>query len=158
MAACGVALALAVVAWLVQGAARGVEGISPDRRGGQIRRPLPRAEATAPERATPGGRNVFEFQDAPTASGAAIAPRPRAVASPPMVPPALALPEPAQVLLVGIVVRGGQRKAALRLLGELAVLAPGESAEGYTVMSIDEEEGVRLRGPEGEITLPAPRG
>jgi hypothetical protein len=67
------------------------------------------------------------------------------------------LPE-APVRLVGVVLRGGKRKAALAIRGELAVIGPGESADGYTVVAIDEEEGVRLVGPEGEITLAPPGG
>jgi hypothetical protein len=57
-------------------------------------------------------------------------------------------PSPA-VRLVGLLRRKGELKAALAILGETVVLAPGESAAGYTVVSIDEEEGVRVQGPDG---------
>jgi hypothetical protein len=47
-------------------------------------------------------------------------------------------------------------QAALTILGETVVLATGESSDGYTVLSIDEEEGVRLRGPDGVTLVLAP--
>jgi hypothetical protein len=43
--------------------------------------------------------------------------------------------------------------AALSIAGEVLVLAPGETAEGYTLLAIDEETGVRLGSPDGELAL-----
>ena len=34
-------------------------------------------------------------------------------------------------------------------MGETVVLASGESAGGYTVLAIDDDEGVRVRTPDG---------
>jgi hypothetical protein len=58
------------------------------------------------------------------------------------------------VRLVGLLRRGGRLRAALAIVGETVVLAPGESSGGYSVVSIDEDEGVTLRGPDGStVTL-----
>jgi hypothetical protein len=56
--------------------------------------------------------------------------------------------------LVGLVRKGGALKAAVSMWGETVVLGVGDEARGYQVLSIDEEGGVRLRGPDGsELTL-----
>jgi hypothetical protein len=53
--------------------------------------------------------------------------------------------------------RKGELKAALAILGDTVVLGRGESAAGYTVLSIDEEEGVRVQAPDGStLQLAAP--
>jgi hypothetical protein len=58
--------------------------------------------------------------------------------------------------LVGIQRQGGVLKAAVALGGDVAVLREGESVDGYTVVAIDEEEGVRLRDAAGTaVTLSA---
>ena len=66
-----------------------------------------------------------------------------------------ALPAPA-VRLVGLLRRGRQVKAALAITGETYVLAAGESVAGYTVMGIDEDEGVRVKMPDGSTIVLAP--
>jgi hypothetical protein len=56
--------------------------------------------------------------------------------------------------LIGLVRKGGALKAALSLWGETVVLGEGEESRGYRVLSVDEESGVRLRGPDGsELSL-----
>jgi hypothetical protein len=45
--------------------------------------------------------------------------------------------------------RGAGLRAALSILGNVVILGEGEEAEGYRVLSIDEEAGVRLRKPDG---------
>jgi hypothetical protein len=59
---------------------------------------------------------------------------------------------------VGLLRRGAQLKAALAITGETYVLASGESAGGYTVVGIDEDEGVRVRTPDGTtiVLIPTP--
>jgi hypothetical protein len=53
-----------------------------------------------------------------------------------------------------LVRRAGAVKAALSLWGETVVLGVGEESGGYRVLAIDEESGVRLRGPAGaELSL-----
>ena len=96
-------------------------------------------------------RNVFEYSDgappAPPAAGAGVA----RITPPPAQAPA-PVPSPL-VRLVGLLRRAGQTRAALAIAGETVVLAAGESAAGYTVVSIDEEEGVRLRAPDGGLIV-----
>lgn len=65
-------------------------------------------------------------------------------------PPASASP----LRLIGLVRKGGTLKAALSLWGETVVLGEGEESRGYRVLSVDEEGGVRLKGPDGsELSL-----
>lgn len=99
-------------------------------------------------------RNVFEYADAavraagPPARLAPLAPAATATIAPPPPPPA--------VRLVGLLRRGAQLKAALAITGETYVLASGESAAGYTVVGIDEDEGVRVKMPDGSTIVLAP--
>jgi hypothetical protein len=59
---------------------------------------------------------------------------------------------------VGIVRQTGALRAALSVEGELVVVRVGERAGPYTVLSIDEENGVELREASGAtVTLPAPQ-
>ncbi len=106
--------------------------------------PLPPASSEAPL------RNVFVYEDEP-------APPPLLSPVATSLPPAL-LPSPQPtVRLVGIVKRGDRPCAALWIAGEVVVLAVGEEAEGYRLLDLSEDEGVRLRAPSGEeITLPPP--
>ena len=98
---------------------------------------------------SPSPRNVFEYVSA--ASRPAAPPPSMAVA--PVASAAMASsPAPPPVRLVGLLRRAGQVKAALALMGETVVLASGESAGGYTVVAIDDDEGVRVRTPDG-ITI-----
>jgi len=103
---------------------------------------------------SPPLRNVFEYVSAaarpaaPARSVAAVAPVAAAApASPPGPPP---------LRLVGLLRRGNQVKAALAIMGETVVLASGESAGGYTVLAIDDDEGVRVRTPDGGTTVLLP--
>jgi hypothetical protein len=62
------------------------------------------------------------------------------------------------VRLVGFLRGNEGLKAALSILGEVVVCAAGEQVSGYTVVSVDEEEGVRVRAPDGaEISLTSGR-
>src|SRR5437870_1772952 len=96
-------------------------------------------------------RNVFEY-----AGGAPSIVR-AAVATPPPPPSSAPLPSPSPLVrLVGLLRRGARLRAALVVMGETVVLAPGESSGGYSVVSIDEDDGVTLRGPDGStVTLPS---
>jgi hypothetical protein len=96
-------------------------------------------------------RNVFEY-------GPSAGRSPARTVAPPAIPapdtggatPAETTPRaPEPVRLVGLVNRGGKLAAALSILGEVMVLGPGEEAEGYRVLSVDSDQGVRLRGPDG---------
>jgi len=57
------------------------------------------------------------------------------------------------VRLIGLVRAEGGLRAALSVMGEVVVSAPGDEVSGYTVVSVD-EEGVRVRAPDGtEMSL-----
>jgi hypothetical protein len=129
--------------------------------------PAPRPRAAAPRPslprpvATPWGpsRNLFQYADGPAVATASPAPGPPAAPRSRTLIPA---PSPAAtasaVRVAGLVRRGGQLKAALVIQGEMTLAGKGERAGGYTVLEVDEESGVRLRGPDGEETvLPPPR-
>ena len=76
-----------------------------------------------------------------------------AAASP--APPAVTAP--AAVRVAGLIRRGGELKAALVVDGEMTLAGKGGRAGGYTVLAVDDEAGVRLRGPDGtETVLPPP--
>jgi hypothetical protein len=100
-------------------------------------------------------RNVFEYAMPTDQPVRQVTPAPQATPEPPTPREAVsAVPEP--VRLVGLVNRGGRLRAALFILGEVVVLAPGEEAEGYRVLSVDPDRGVRLRGPDGTERALAP--
>jgi hypothetical protein len=101
----------------------------------------------------PSDRNVFEF--APRVVRDA-APRPSAPVV--MEPPEMPVPSlPPPVRFVGFVRRGGTLRAALQVHGEPAVVGMGEAAGGYAVVGID-EDGVRLRAPDGSVLTLAAGG
>jgi hypothetical protein len=100
-------------------------------------------------------RNVFEYAHRADQPEARVRVTPEAAPAPP-IPPEPASRAPAPVRLVGLVNRGGKLRAALSILGEVVVLGPGEEAEGYRVLSVDPEQGVRLRGPDGAERSLAP--
>jgi hypothetical protein len=132
---------------------RSVGGAGPSDRPAEPPRVAPPVTVLAEPLAspTPPLRNVFEYYSEPALAPAApIAPLTRA----PVAPEPAAAPEPPPaVRLIGLLHRGGQVKAALAILGTTVVLATGEAAAGYTVISIDEEDGVRLRGPDGSVVF-----
>jgi hypothetical protein len=144
----GLVLLLAVSAILTTDAGRGAAPpaaiVSPPAV-------LPSAPSKPP--AMPG-RNVFEYADDETPVPQTFEPvRPPSEGqrSPDISPvsPMVA------VRLIGFVRRASGLKAALALRGDVFVLAVGERAEGYVLLSADEDAGVRLEGPSGEVlTLP----
>jgi hypothetical protein len=98
-------------------------------------------------------RNVFEYAEDRRAPAAPPVPVP-----PVYVAPAEPAPSPSPAVRVaGLVRRGAELKAALVVEGELTVAGKGDRAGRYTVLEVDDEAGVRLRGPAGEeVVLPAP--
>ncbi len=83
---------------------------------------------------------------------------PRRATPPRVAAPIAPLSAPAPALrLVGYVRVEGRLRAALAIAGEIVVAGLGDSPAGYTVIHLDEEAGVTLRGPDGvESTLTAP--
>jgi hypothetical protein len=147
-------LAVAAAALLMRGAGRGAAWApnrpsAPSRvaaRPAIVSRPLP-------ARRTPI-RNIFEYADDRRGPAAALPAPPREAYVAPEAP--LPSPSPA-VRVAGLVRRGAELKAALVVEGEVTVAGKGERAGGYTVLNVDDETGVRLRGPAGEeMLLPPP--
>jgi hypothetical protein len=94
-------------------------------------------------------RDLFRYADEATVAR----PAPAAVVARPPAPTASAEPP---VRLVGIVRQSGGLRAALAIRGAVVLLRPGEAAEGFTLVALDETE-ARLRGPDGhEETIPLP--
>jgi hypothetical protein len=60
------------------------------------------------------------------------------------------------VRLSGFVRQGGQLKAVLSVYGTTVLAGAGEAAEGYRVIAVDEDAGVRVRAPSGEELLLRP--
>jgi hypothetical protein len=105
----------------------------------------PAAEASAPL------RNVFEYGEGTVR---AAAPPRAAIAAPPVPTIIQPVPSPSPLVrLVGLLRRGGRTRAALAIAGETIDPAAGESASGYTVVSIDDDEGVRVGTPDGSTLV-----
>jgi hypothetical protein len=78
-------------------------------------------------------------------------PQPRDLRS--QVAPATSTPDP--VRFIGVVARGGGLAAALVIEGDVVLLSPGESTMGYTLLTLDRDEGATLRTPTGgELRAP----
>ncbi len=115
--------------------------VAPETGG---RRAVPSPATTLPPEPVPidSVRDPFRYGDLPAPPAPA---RPARVAAP--APAPTPTPEPAY-RLVGVVRRDGRLRAALSIGGEIVLLAPGETAGGVTVLAV-QEDGVRLRGPDG---------
>lgn len=88
-------------------------------------------------------RDPFRYADDPRPRAApAVGPSPST-----LTPFPTRSPEPA-LRLVGLVRRPDGLRAAVAIAGEVVVLKRGESAGGWTLVALD-EEGARLRGPDG---------
>ena len=101
----------------------------------------------------PPERDIFRYGEAPTA-----APRPtearRVPARPTPVADLILPPPPLPLRLVGLVRRTEGLRAAVATSSGVVLVAPGDAVSGYTVLGVDEERGLRLRGPDGaEILL-----
>ena len=113
---------------------------APSRAG--VRAPRP-TDAAATTRLR---RNPFEY-------GERAAPPSIAVRTPVPVAtmrPADPPPTPPPVKLVGIVHGASGLRAALTMDGEVVLGSRGEKVRGYTIVTIDEDRGVVLSGPDGE--------
>jgi len=148
-----VALAIAVAllaVWLARSAT-----VTPLAGGSAVRpgrsQPPPAAAEPPPPPLT---RDPFRYADEPAARVEAVASArrsPEPVATP-------ATPAPERIRLSGFVRRGSELRAVLWIAGTTLVAATGETAEGYRVISIDEDAGVRVRAPSGEELLLRPAG
>jgi Tfp pilus assembly protein PilP len=138
-------VALAVVLWMV----RDVRLADPPRRDAE----QPSLSASAPPApaayAPPLSRDPFRFAD----EASVALPEPALVDRQPATAASSFAPPPAR--LSGFVRRAGRVLAVLSVPGGALVLGVGEEIDGYRVLSIDEEIGVRVRTPDGrELELP----
>ena len=137
------ASAFLAVAW-ARGGGGAVSPTLPGREGG----PSPQRPAPSEDRSPPvdPGRNLFEYglQDRPPKAPPIRDPREPHPATGAVAPAAPA------VVLIGIVHRGRDVLAAVSILGEVVVLAPGDASSGYTLLTVDEDTGARFRGPSGD--------
>lgn len=109
--------------------------------------PRVRPSPAAPPAAPPLVRDPFRFATeapAPAATTAAATERHAVVPVPD------ATPTPWPIRLSGYVRRGGTLKAAIVFSGSMVIAGPGDQIEGYTVLSVDEDAGVRVRATNGE--------
>jgi hypothetical protein len=149
LVALAIAMALLAV-WLARPSAVAppIEGRAPRP---ERRQPTPAAEAPAP----PLTRDPFRYADAPVARVEFALPIARRTPEPAATPVA---PPPERIRLSGFVRRGGELKVVLWIAGTTLVAAAGETADGYRVISIDEDAGVRVRAPSGDELLLRPSG
>lgn len=83
--------------------------------------------------------------------------RPRVIPSSPVVRSPAPEPAPARARLVGLVRSAGGLRAVLVVDGEIVLASAGDAVGGFRVLTLDEVEGVRVRGPEGlEAVLALP--
>lgn len=129
---------------------RGAGSVAPAEVAPARARAAAAAPSEPPRALAPGAplRNVFEYGESPDARPAPPPAPTRAAGS--QAAPAATAPDP--VRFIGVVARGGGPKAALVIGGEVVLLSPGESAMGYTLLTVDRDEGATLRTPtDGEM-------
>jgi len=146
--AAGLAIAAALSVWVWRSA-----GVGAPRAATPASAPARSSAPPSPGAAEPVrlSRDPFRYADAPLVVREA-APAPPRPAPTPIAP--IRNPD-AAVRLSGFARQSGVLKAVLNLLGSVVVVGAGETVEGYRVLSVDEERGVRLLQPDGtEITLP----
>ena len=101
----------------------------------------------------PPARDIFRYAETPVAAARPLATRP---ASASLASPAPATPPPLPVRLVGLVRRAEGLRAAVATSSGVVLVGPGDVVSGYTVLAVDEERGLRLRGPDGVETEQTP--
>jgi hypothetical protein len=94
----------------------------------------------------PPARDIFRYAEPPAP---AFEPGPGGAEVRDRAPDAPPAPPPFPLRLVGLVWRAGRLHAAVATVTGVVVVAPGDVVEGYTVLAIDEDAGLRLRAPDG---------
>ena len=107
--------------------------------------PLP-----APPADPVASRDIFQYADEPGPEAHAMSSERETGVLEPEAPPA-----PDGPRLVGVLRRGGRLVAALAVDGDVVLVAPGQSAAGAIVLSVDEES-VRVRLADGSERTLAP--
>ncbi len=142
LALVAVSLLAAATAWW---AARPAGPVGPEPRA--TRPPERRAAHPSPANEPRPARDPFAFADAArVVEKEAVEPleHPAPLLLPPPPPP------PPPLRLAGLVERGGRLQAVLARDGEVALVAVGEAAFGFTVVELDPVAGVLLRDASGE--------
>ena len=102
----------------------------------------------------PPARDIFRYADtAAPVLRPATRPTPRNPAPSSLAP----LPPPLPLRLVGLVRRAEGLRAAVATATGVVLLGPGDGVSGYVVLGVDEEHGLRLRGPDGVEHVLEPR-
>ena len=103
----------------------------------------------------PPARDIFRYAEAPAPASRPPAVRPATAGL--AARATLAPPPPLPLRLVGLVRRAEGLRAAVATSAGVVLVGPGDGVSGYTVVSVDEERGLRLRGPDGEEHVLEPR-
>ena len=103
----------------------------------------------------PPARDIFRYAETPVAAPHALATRSALARL--AAPATLATPPALPLRLVGLVRRAEGLRAAVATSAGVVLVGPGDSVSGYTVLGVDEELGLRLRGPDGIEHLLEPR-
>jgi hypothetical protein len=104
----------------------------------------------------PPARDIFRYAEPPPRPRTApTAARPRTVLATPEPEPT---PTPPLVRLVGLVRRADGLRAAVATAAGVAVVGPGDEVEGFEVVSVDEDRGLRLRAADGREIVLQPGG
>lgn len=154
--ALGVGLAL-VFAVLTRGAGTAPEAAPPR---------APRVPVTTPRASSPvvldgdplpppPARDIFRYAEPAATEGRSLASRAAPVK---VAPPAeVETPPPFPLRLVGLVHRSEGWRAAVATSTGVVLVGAGDAVSGFTVLGVDEDHGLRLRGPDGAEHLLEPR-
>jgi hypothetical protein len=117
--------------------------------GSSRRSPVPPSGVAAPTLEVdplppPPARDIFRYAD-PPAPVVRQATQPAPVSLAPVAP----TPPPMPLRLVGLVRRPGGLRAAVSTATGVVIVGPGDGVSGYIVLGVDEDRGLRLRGPDG---------
>jgi hypothetical protein len=151
----GLALVLAV---LTRGALppAGDTGVPLRAPGGQ--EAVPENVAESDRIPPPPARDIFRYAEPPPRPRLApTAARPRTGLATPEPEPE-PTPTPPLVRLVGLVRRADGLRAAVATAAGVAVVGPGDVVEGFAVVSLDEDRGLRLRAADGREIVLQPGG
>ena len=110
----------------------------------------PRSDPKADPLPSPPARDIFRYAETPSSPvrRMSVEPKVEATAEPPAPPPALRL--------VGLVRRPEGLRAAVATASGVVIVGPGDLVLGHSVLSLDEDRGLRLRAPDGtELILAA---
>lgn len=113
----------------------------------------PTADPLADLLPPPPARDIFRYAEAASAPPHRARVEPKALSS---VAPAEPEPLPPALRFVGLVRRPEGLRAAVATASGVVIVGPGDVVLGHTVLSLDEDRGLRLRAPDGtEQTLAA---